>query len=78
MVGENVIPSATDDDAPRDVSRRNLFKQVGLAGAAAAFERIRARRRAVACDRHSAAAGRLETLTAEADILEAIVRADPD
>ena len=33
------MPNETDEGrgAPRDVSRRNLFKQVGVAGAAAAL-----------------------------------------
>jgi hypothetical protein len=31
------MPNETGRHAPRDVSRRNLFKQVGLAGAAAAI-----------------------------------------
>jgi gluconate 2-dehydrogenase gamma chain len=36
---EDVMPNETDEGrrAPRDVSRRHLFKQVGLAGAAAAL-----------------------------------------
>ena len=29
------MAKATEDNAPRDVSRRSLFKQVGAAGAAA-------------------------------------------
>jgi gluconate 2-dehydrogenase gamma chain len=71
------MPSETDDgsDAPRDVSRRDLFKQVGLA--AAAFSGAPAVDIAVAQTPAPAAASRreaLETLTAaEADMLEAIV-----
>jgi len=64
-------------DAPRDVSRRNLFKQVGLAGAAAAFAAPAAIAPAAAQTPVPVAAPRreaLETLTAaEADMLEAIV-----
>jgi gluconate 2-dehydrogenase gamma chain len=73
------MPSEMDDgrDAPRDVSRRNLFKQVGLAGAAAAFSGAPAVDTTVAQTLAAAAAPRreaLETLTAaEADTLEAIV-----
>ncbi len=75
------MPSATDDDAPRDVSRRNLFKQAGLAGAAAAFSGTTVAPAAVvpaaAQSPATATAPRreaLETLTAaEADILEAVV-----
>jgi gluconate 2-dehydrogenase gamma chain len=69
----------TDDDggAPRDVSRRNLFKQLGLAGAAAALSAPT--NPASVAAQSPAAAGSpgpeaLETLTAaEADTLEAIV-----
>ena len=67
------------DVAPRDVSRRNLFKQVGLAGAAAAFcgAAAPAVNTAAAQSPTTVAAPRreaLETLTAaEADTLEAIV-----
>jgi gluconate 2-dehydrogenase gamma chain len=73
------MPSQTDDgpDAPRDVSRRSLFKQVGLAGAAAAFSGAATVDTAAAQTPAVAAAPRreaLETLTAaEADTLEAIV-----
>ena len=73
------MPSETDDgpDASRDVSRRDLFKQVGLAGAAAAFSSAPAVDTAVAQTPAPVAAPRreaLETLTAtEADMLEAIV-----
>jgi gluconate 2-dehydrogenase gamma chain len=77
---EDVMPSEMDDgrDAPRDVSRRNLIKQVGLAGAAAAFSGTPAAvDTAVAQTPPPAALPRreaLETLTAaEADTLEAIV-----
>ena len=74
------MPSATDDDAPRDVSRRNLFKQAGLAGAAAAFSGTTVAPAVVPAAAQSPAAATaprreaLETLTAaEADILEAVV-----
>ena len=73
------MPSETDDapDVPRDVSRRDLFKQVGLAGAVAAFSGAPAVDTAVAQTPAPVAAPRreaLETLTAaEADMLEAIV-----
>src|SRR5712691_7957637 len=73
------MPSETDarSDAPRDVSRRDLFKQVGLAGAAAAFSGASAVDTAVAQTPAPVAAPRreaLETLTAaEADMLEAVV-----
>jgi gluconate 2-dehydrogenase gamma chain len=71
MVGE------TKDDAPRDVSRRNVFKQVGAAGAAALAGASFAPNAAVAAE-HAAQENppleALETLTgAEADTLEAIV-----
>jgi gluconate 2-dehydrogenase gamma chain len=73
------MPSETDDgrDALRDVSRRDVFKQVGLVGAAAAFSGAPAVDSAVAQTPPPAAVPRreaLETLTAaEADMLEAIV-----
>jgi gluconate 2-dehydrogenase gamma chain len=73
------MPRETDDgrDAPRDVSRRSLFKQVGLAGAAAAISGAPAVDTATAQTPAPAPAPRreaLETLTAaEADTLEAIV-----
>src|SRR5438270_12144693 len=72
---EDVMPSETDDrpDAPRDVSRRDLFKQVGLAGAAAAFSGASTVDTAVAQTPAPVAVPRreaLETLTAaEADML---------
>jgi gluconate 2-dehydrogenase gamma chain len=72
------MASETDDNAPRDVSRRSLFKQVGAAGAVAI-----AWAPGASVAREHAARGRpaavpqleaLETLTAtEADTLEAIV-----
>jgi gluconate 2-dehydrogenase gamma chain len=71
------MPREPDDghDAPRDVSRRSLFKQVGVAGAAVAFSAVPAVDTAAA--QTPAPAPRreaLETLTAaEADTLEAIV-----
>jgi gluconate 2-dehydrogenase gamma chain len=84
---EDVMPNETDQGrrAPRDVSRRHLFKQVGLAGAAAALSGPTA---VTAAAEPTAAAApipaaptpsptrleALETLTAaEADTLEAIV-----
>ena len=73
------MPSETDDapDVPRDVSRRDLFKQVGLAGAVAAFSGAPAVDTAVAQTPASVVVPRreaLETLTAaEADMLEAMV-----
>src|SRR5438876_4342958 len=73
------MPSETDDgsDAPRDVSRRDLFKQVGLAGAVAAFSGAPAVDTAVAQTPASVVVPRreaLETVTAaEADMLEAMV-----
>jgi gluconate 2-dehydrogenase gamma chain len=74
------MPSDMDDGrgTPRGVSRRNLFTQVGLAGAAAAFSGVTAAvDTAVAQTPAPAVAPRreaLETLTAaEADTLEAIV-----
>ena len=66
--------------APRDVSRRNLFKQVGLAGAAAAFSGANRRlscplpRSRLRPPRRPGEREALETLTAaEADTLEAVV-----
>jgi gluconate 2-dehydrogenase gamma chain len=73
------MSSEADDrpDAPRDVSRRGLFQQAGLAGAAAAFAALPAVDPAAAQTPAPAAAPRreaLETLTAaEADMLEAMV-----
>ena len=73
------MPSETDDapDVPRDVSRRDLFKQVGLAGAVAAFSGAPAVDTAVAqtpAPVEAPMVAALETLTgAEADMLEAIV-----
>jgi gluconate 2-dehydrogenase gamma chain len=73
------MPRETDDGrgAPRDVSRRSLFKQVGLAGAAAAISGAPAVDTAAAQTPAPAPAPRreaLETLTAaEADTLEAVV-----
>ena len=68
--------SKSDDGAPRDLSRRNLFRQVGAAGAAAAISGAPLTT-APAQAQHTAAVAAqreaLETLTAaEADILEAI------
>ena len=69
------MPDKSDDGRNAHVSRRNLFKQAGLAGAAAAISGIPAADSAVA--QSPAQAPRreaLETLTAaEADTLEAIV-----
>ena len=80
------MASETGDSAPRDLSRRNLFKQVGAVGAAAIAGAPLAPSAAVEQDHASherAAQGNLvaaaplealETLTAtEADTLEAIV-----
>ncbi len=76
------MPSEVDDrrNAPHEVSRRNLFKQVGLAGAAAAFSGapVAPTPAAIAAEpSHPPAAPRLEALetltAAEADTLEAIV-----
>jgi gluconate 2-dehydrogenase gamma chain len=62
---------------PRDLSRRTLFKQVGLAGAAAVSGTQMASNAAIAETRNSAVLPRLEALetltAAEADTLEAIV-----
>jgi gluconate 2-dehydrogenase gamma chain len=75
------MANETDDSAPRDVSRRSLFKQVGAAGAAAIAGAPLATGVAGAQE-HAAQASQvaaaqleaLETLTAaEADTLEAIV-----
>jgi hypothetical protein len=72
------MASETDDNAPRDVSRRSLFKQVGAAGAVAiAWAPGASVAREHAAQGHPAAVPQLEaleTLTAtEADTLEAIV-----
>jgi gluconate 2-dehydrogenase gamma chain len=80
------MANETDGDAPRDVSRRSLFKQVGAVGAAAMAGTSLATGAAVAQEHaaqlHAAPASpavtaqleALETLTAaEADTLEAIV-----
>jgi gluconate 2-dehydrogenase gamma chain len=75
------MANETDDSAPRDVSRRNLFKQVGAASAAAIAGAPLAPG-AAGAQEHAAQASpaaaaqldALETLTAaEADTLEAIV-----
>src|SRR5262245_61861384 len=78
--GEGVMASEADKGAPHDVSRRNLFKQVGLAGAAAAVSGMPLAPNAVAIAAEPAALATaprleaLETLTAaEADTLEVIV-----
>jgi gluconate 2-dehydrogenase gamma chain len=75
------MASETDDDAPRNVSRRSLFKQVGAAGAAViagtplARGAPSAREHTAQCNPVATAQlEALETLTAsEADTLEAIV-----
>ncbi len=75
------MANETDDGAPRDVSRRSLFKQVGAAGAAALAGAPLAPGAADAQERAAQAnpvapaqLEALETLTAaEADTLEAIV-----
>ena len=69
------MPNETDDGAPRDLSRRGLFKQIGVAGAAAAMPAAALAPPVAA--QAPAPALRLEALesltAAEADILEAIV-----
>jgi gluconate 2-dehydrogenase gamma chain len=83
------MANARDDDVPRDVSRRSLFKQVGAAGAAAIAGTPLAPGASMAQDHQQhlaqvhaapatpAAAAQLEALetltAAEADTLEAIV-----
>jgi gluconate 2-dehydrogenase gamma chain len=72
------MANATDDNAPRDVSRRSLFKQVGAAGAAAMAGTPLApgiaQERATPSPTATVQLEALETLTAaEADTLEAIV-----
>lgn len=72
------MANATDDSAPRDVSRRSLFKQVGAAGAAAMagtpLAPGLAQERAAPSPTATVPLEALETLTAaEADTLEAIV-----
>jgi len=75
------MASKTDSDAPRDLSRRSLFKQVGAAGAAViagtplAPSEASAREHTAQCNPVATAQlEALETLTAaEADTLEAIV-----
>ena len=72
------MPNATDDNAPREVSRRSLFKRVGAAGAAAMagtpLAPGLAQERAATSPTATAQFEALETLTAaEADTLEAIV-----
>jgi len=75
------MASKTDDDSPRDLSRRSLFKQVGPAGAAALpgtpLTAGAASAQEHTAQGHPVAAAQieaLETLTAaEADTLEAIV-----
>jgi gluconate 2-dehydrogenase gamma chain len=72
------MPSQTNDDAPRDLSRRNLFRQVGAAGAAAAMSGAPLAPSPAHAQQHAIPAAApqleaLETLTAaEADTLEAI------
>jgi gluconate 2-dehydrogenase gamma chain len=75
------MASKTDSDAPRDLSRRSLFKQVGAAGAAVIAGtplvpgEASAREHTAQCNPVATAQlEALETLTAaEADTLEAIV-----
>ena len=79
------MANETEKDAPGEVSRRHLFKQVGAAGAAAAISGAPLAPRAVVAQEHAAQPHAdapavppqreaLETLTAtEADTLEAIV-----
>jgi gluconate 2-dehydrogenase gamma chain len=73
------MANATDDNAPRDVSRRSLFKQVGAAGAAAMAGTplapgLAQERSAPPSPTATVQLEALETLTAaEADTLEAIV-----
>jgi gluconate 2-dehydrogenase gamma chain len=70
------MPNATDDNAPREVSRRSLFKQVGAAGAAAMAGTPLAPglSQERAAPSPTAQLEALETLTAaEADTLDAIV-----
>ena len=72
------MANATDDNAPREVSRRGLFKQVGAASAAAMagtpLAPGLAQERAAPSPTATAQLEALETLTAaEADTLEAIV-----
>jgi gluconate 2-dehydrogenase gamma chain len=72
------MANATDDNAPRDVSRRSLFKQVGAAGAAAMAGTPLApgiaQERTAPSPTATVQLEGLETLTAaEADTLEAIV-----
>jgi gluconate 2-dehydrogenase gamma chain len=72
------MAKATEDNAPRDVSRRSLFKQVGAAGAAAMagtpLAPGLAQERAAPGPAATAQLEALETLTAaEADALEAVV-----
>jgi gluconate 2-dehydrogenase gamma chain len=79
------MAKATDDNAPRDVSRRSLFKQVGAASAAAAVAGTPLAAGAVMAQDHRepavpggpVATAQLEALetptAAEADTLEAIV-----
>ena len=72
------MANATDDNAPREVSRRGLFKQVGAAGAAAMagtpLAPGLAQERAAPSPTATTQLEALETLTAaEADTLEALV-----
>jgi gluconate 2-dehydrogenase gamma chain len=76
------LAKATDDNAPRDVSRRSLFKQVGAAAAVAGTPLAAGAIMAEDHQEHAAPGSpaatapleALETLTAaEADTLEAIV-----
>jgi len=72
------MANATDDSAPRDVSRRSLFKQVGAVGAAVMagtpLAPGLAQERAAPSPTATVPLEALETLTAaEADTLEAIV-----
>jgi gluconate 2-dehydrogenase gamma chain len=74
-IEETAMPNETDDGGPRDLSRRGLFKQIGVAGAAAAMPAAALAPPVAA--QAPAPAPRLEALesltAAEADILEAIV-----
>jgi gluconate 2-dehydrogenase gamma chain len=74
---EKAMPTDDDRSAPREVSRRSLFKQIGVAGAAAAMPAVPLALPSAAQTPAPTPAPRLEALesltAAEADILEAVV-----
>jgi gluconate 2-dehydrogenase alpha chain len=72
------MPNATDDNAPREVSRRGLFKQVGAAGAAAMAGNPLAAGAVMAQDHQQHAAPATLAATAQLEALETLTAAEAD